>query len=33
MRREKTMRDKDGRLIVDLPPKTASLALSDLDLD
>lgn len=25
LRREKSMRDKDGRLIVDLPPKTVSL--------
>ena len=24
LRREKNMRDKDGRLIVDLPPKTVS---------
>lgn len=24
LRREKTMRDRDGKLIVDLPPKTVS---------
>jgi DNA repair protein RAD5 len=31
LRREKTMRDKDGRLIVDLPPKTASPNSPSLD--
>lgn len=29
LRREKTMRDKDGRLIVDLPPKTTDLQVLD----
>ncbi|WVR07134.1 hypothetical protein IAU60_004175 [Kwoniella sp. DSM 27419] len=29
LRREKTMRDKDGRLIVDLPPKTVDIQVLD----
>ncbi|WVQ99319.1 hypothetical protein IAU59_006451 [Kwoniella sp. CBS 9459] len=29
LRREKTMRDKDGRLIVDLPPKTVEVQVLD----
>ncbi|OCF36767.1 DNA repair protein RAD5 [Kwoniella heveanensis BCC8398] len=29
LRREKTMRDKDGRLIVDLPPKTVDVQVLD----
>jgi len=29
LRREKSMRDKDGRLIVDLPPKTIDLQILD----